>query len=291
MNPLVTVALISHNMKESLKDCLEALENQTFRDFEIVVVDDRSRDGTKAMIDRFSDPCIRYFRNEHRLGFGGTRNLSLKEARGKYIFFTDADCLPEKNWLERGMAIYQARYCVGVVGKTLPLGASSKRSDRRVLNLDGRFMTCNMSFTHEILTTLGGFDSAFDVGQEDVELGLRASQHGEIVFCEDMLVYHEIKPYTLRRLFKDAGRYKTQVMIFKRYRNNPYHLKHSPPIVHGIFLKPEDWGSIFFPLLLFRSPANQSLRDYLIIPFVYLATLYRRWVIWKTALKERILLI
>ncbi len=291
MKPAVTVAIISHNMEKSLKDCLKSLQKQTFQDVEIVVVDDRSEDGTKEMIDQLSDSRIRYFRNNRYLGYGATRNLSLEKAVGQYIFFTDADCVPEKNWIEHGLATYRSKNCIGIVGKTLPLGESTRRSDRRVMNVDGRFMTCNLSFTRDILTTLGGFDPVFDVGQEDVELGLRAKQRGEIIFDEEMLVYHRIEPYTLRRLFQDAKRYKTQVMIFKRYRNDLYHLKHSPPIVRGIFLKPEDWWSIFCPLLLFRSPSNQSLRDYLLIPFVYLATLYRRWTIWKTAFKEKILLI
>ena len=278
-------------MRKSLKDCLAALSAQTIKDFEVILVDDRSNDGTRALIETHGDPRIRYFRNEQPLGYGGTRNLSLKKARGKYVFFTDADCVPFKDWLERGFNAYQTTGCIGVVGKTLPLGESTKRSDRKVVNLDGRFMTCNMSFKREILEQLGGFDPAFAAGQEDVEFGLRAKQHGKIIFEESMLIYHQIQPYTLRRLFTDARRYKTQVMIFKRYRHDEYHKKHSPCIARGIFLKPEDWWIIFCPILLFRSSSNQSLRDYLIIPFVYLATLYRRLVIWKTAWQEKILFI
>lgn len=291
MTPLATLALISHNMGTVLEDCLEALRAQTFQDFEIVLVDDRSSDGTREIVERLNDPRLRYFRNERRLGYGATRNLSLKSAGGKYIFFTDADCLPERNWLEKGLAVYRSKNCIGVTGKTLPLGKSSRRSDRLVMNLDGRFMTCNLSFTREILEQLGGFDPAFDVGQEDVEFGLRAKRHGEIIYEPEMLVYHRIEPYTLRRLFSDARRYKTQVMIFKRYRHDEYHQRHSPPIAKGIFLKPEDWWTLLVPVLLLRSPSNQTLRDFLLIPFVFLATLYRRFVIWKTAFREKILLI
>ena len=294
MEPLVTVAMISRNMEKSLRDCLEALLGQTFTDFEIVIVDDRSCDDTKQVVAEFRDPRIRYYRNGQKLGYGATRNLSVKEARGKYIFFTDADCVPDSRWLEQGVETYQTKNCVGIVGKTLPLEETSgvpKRSQRRVINLKGHFMTCNMSFTHEILKQLGGFDPAFDVGQEDVEIGLRAKAHGPIIFCESMLVYHRLEPYTLRRVFTDARRYKTQVMIFKRYPNDAYHAEHSPPIVRGIFLKPEDWRIIFCPFLLMKSSSNQSLRDFLMIPWIYLAALYRRYVIWKTAFKERILLI
>lgn len=290
-SPLITIAVISRNMHHSLKECLSSLSAQTINDFEIVFVDDRSNDGTRELIEGHADPRIRYFRNERRLGYGGTRNLSLKQARGQYVFFTDADCIAETNWLEQGLQAYQTTGSIGVVGKTLPLRESTKRSERKVINSDGRFMTCNMSFKREILEKLGGFDPAFDTGQEDVELGLRAKKYGRIVFEESMLIYHHIHPYTLRRLFTDAGRYKTQVMIFKRYPDDEYHQEHSPRIARSIFLKPEDWWIIFCPLLLFRSSANQSLRDYLIIPFVYLATLYRRWVIWKTAFHEKIFLI
>ena len=272
-------------------DCLVSLSAQTISDFEIVLVDDRSSDLTRELVEKYADPRIRYFRNDRRLGYGGTRNLSLKEARGQYVFFTDADCIAEKTWLEQGLQAYAATGCIGVVGKTLPRGESTQRSERKVVNLDGRFMTCNMSFKREVLEKLGGFDPAFDTGQEDVEFGLRAKQNGKIVFLESMLIYHHIYPYTLRRLFTDAGRYKTQVMIFKRYRRDEYHQKHSPRIARGVFLKPEDWWIIFCPFLLLRSSSNQTWRDYRIIPFIYLATLYRRWVIWKTALREKILFI
>ena len=289
--PTVSITIISRNMGCSLTDCIQALLDQTFQDFEIVIVDDRSTDGTRELIARLSDPRIRYFRNDKRLGYGGTRNLALQQARGRYVFFTDADCVPDKNWIQSGLTVYKNQDCIGLVGKTLPIRDSSRRSERLVLNRDGRFMTCNMSMKRNILEELGGFDSSFDVGQEDVELGLRALKRGRIVFAQDMLVYHRVETYTIKRLFTDARRYKTQVMIFKRHPDAEYHQKHSPPRVHGIFLKPEDWWIIFCPIILFRSPSNQAMRDFLLIPFVYLATLYRRIVIWKAAIKERILLI
>ena len=289
--PLVTVAMITHNMGKSLVECLQALRHQSFKDFEIVLVDDRSTDGTRETIQSFSDLTIHYSRNEKKMGYGATRNLSLNQATGKYVFFTDADCIPAEDWLQNGLKAYQEKKCIGLVGKTLPLRESVKRSERVVANLIGRYMTCNMSFTREILTKLNGFDPAFDAGQEDVELGLRAKQHGEIYFAEDMLVSHQVYHYKLKTLFKDASRYKTQVMIFKRYPNDEYHQRFSPRIAHGVFLKPEDWWTIFLPIFLFRSSTNQSLEDFLIIPFVYLATVYRRLVIWRTALREKIFLI
>ena len=67
-------------MRKSLKDCLAALSAQTIKDFEVILVDDRSNDGTRALIETHGDPRIRYFRNEQPLGYGGTRNLSLKKA-------------------------------------------------------------------------------------------------------------------------------------------------------------------------------------------------------------------
>lgn len=291
MTPLVSIAMISRNMARPLMDCLQALRAQTFKDFEVVLVDDRSGDGTKEAVEKLSEPRLRYFRNDRPLGYGAARNLSLSECLGKYVFFTDADCVPEADWLESGLAVYEEKKCIGIVGKTLPLENAAGRAYRRVVNLDGRYMTCNMSFTSGVLKKLGGFDAAFDVGQEDVELGLRARRHGEIVYSERMIVRHQVDRYTAGRFFTDARRYKTQVMIFKRYPRDEYHRRHSPPIVRGIFLKPEDWWIIFCPFLLLRSPSNRTFRDFAMIPLIYLAALYRRWIIWKTAVKERILLI
>ncbi len=290
-SPLVSIAVITRNMGVSLQSCLENILQQSFQDFELILVDDRSVDGTRGIVEKFRDARIRYFRNDQKLGYAATRNISLRYVRGEYVFFTDADCLPERHWLQSGLDVYSKENCIGVIGKTLPHGVSVRRSERRVTNLDGRFMTCNLSFSRETLQKLGGFDPVFDTGQEDVELGLRARRLGKIIVSEKMLVYHQIEKYTVGRLFKDAGRYKTQVMIFKRFPKDAYHLEHSPRIARGIFLKPEDWVIIFFPFLLLKSPSNQSLRDFLIIPFVYMATIFRRAVIWRTAIREKILLI
>ena len=74
METSVSVLLTIRNAEKYLEPCLTALLNQTFSNFEIVIIDDASNDRTKLIIEKFKDQRIRYFRNEKRLGLSASRN-------------------------------------------------------------------------------------------------------------------------------------------------------------------------------------------------------------------------
>ncbi len=96
--PQVSVIIPTYNREETIGRTIRSVLTQTFQDFEIIVVDDGSTDGTRAIVEGFCDPRIRCLRHEQNLGAAAARNTGIRAARGTYLAFLDSDdeWLPEK---------------------------------------------------------------------------------------------------------------------------------------------------------------------------------------------------
>ncbi len=116
ISPLVSVVITTFNREQTLTRSINSVLSQTFKNFEIIVVDDGSADGTRNLLsDYIGKEQIRYFYQNNK-GAGAARNLGIKKAKGKYIAFQDSDdeWLPEK-LVRQVEKIEQAGSSVGVV--------------------------------------------------------------------------------------------------------------------------------------------------------------------------------
>ncbi len=91
IKPKVSVIIPCYNYADFLKLCLESVLNQTFQDFEIIVVDDYSTDHTVEVVFSYKDPRIRYIRHEKNLGPSAAFNTGINLSQGKYITIIGAD--------------------------------------------------------------------------------------------------------------------------------------------------------------------------------------------------------
>lgn len=90
--PRISIVTATWNRENLLPRAIESVREQTWRDWELIVVDDGSTDGTQSVVEKFlDDPRIRYFRQE-RAGAAAARNRGLAEARGEIIGYLDSDC-------------------------------------------------------------------------------------------------------------------------------------------------------------------------------------------------------
>lgn len=111
--PLVSVVIPAFNAVGFLPGSIPSVLTQTWSDFELIVVDDGSTDGTAALVGSFDDPRIRLVCQANR-GLAGARNGGIRAARGTYIAFLDADDLWHPEKLERHVQHLQAQPDVGV---------------------------------------------------------------------------------------------------------------------------------------------------------------------------------
>lgn len=199
-SPRVSVVIPAFNAEAYLAETVSSVLAQTFRDCEIVAVNDGSTDGTRSVLAAFGDR-LRVIDQENR-GLPGARNRGVAEARGEWVAFLDADdlWLPEK--LEKQMALVEAdpsyelvytnRYNIGVVGDlpevqsdVQPLLAGDVFEDLLTV---GNVITVSSSLVRRsTFLALGGFDETLRAA-EDWDLWLRLTATGRVGVVADPLV-------------------------------------------------------------------------------------------------------
>lgn len=98
---LVSIVTPSYNCARFVAETIRSIRAQTYHNWEILFVDDCSTDDTESIVRSFNDPRIRYFKNEKNNGAAVSRNLALREAKGRWIAFLDSDDLWEPDKLEK----------------------------------------------------------------------------------------------------------------------------------------------------------------------------------------------
>jgi len=116
MTPKVTVLLAVQNGEPYVRQAVQSVLDQTFSDFELLVVDDASTDTTAEIIEALDDARVRLLRNERNLGQVPSLNRGLREARGLYIARLDADDASQPRRLARQVEVLDADARVGLVG-------------------------------------------------------------------------------------------------------------------------------------------------------------------------------
>src|SRR6187397_2012165 len=96
--PLVTVLMSVYNAEKYLREAIDSILNQTYRNFEFIIINDASTDGSEAIINSYKDERIRLISNSQNLRLTASLNKGIDLAKGKYIARMDADdaSLPER---------------------------------------------------------------------------------------------------------------------------------------------------------------------------------------------------
>ena len=108
MNDLVSIIMPSYNTAPYISETIQSVLNQTYQNWELIVVDDCSTDNTDQVVAYIKDERIKYFKNEKNSGAAISRNRALRESKGRWIAFLDSDDLwmPEK--LEKQIAFMES---------------------------------------------------------------------------------------------------------------------------------------------------------------------------------------
>jgi glycosyltransferase involved in cell wall biosynthesis len=106
-SPKVSVCIPVYNGEDYLSETIKSVLNQSFQDFEIVIVDNQSTDKTVNIIQSFNDSRIVFFQNETNIGLIGNWNMVMKKARGKYIKILPADDLIYPDCLKLQVEVFE----------------------------------------------------------------------------------------------------------------------------------------------------------------------------------------
>jgi len=119
MVSVLSVIMPVYNGERHLREAIESVLNQTFRDFELIIIDDGSIDGSVGILNSISDARIRQLTNATNKGISYTRNRGIKEAKGKFLAWMDCDDLISPNRFEEQLDYLNQNPLVGICGTWL----------------------------------------------------------------------------------------------------------------------------------------------------------------------------
>jgi glycosyltransferase involved in cell wall biosynthesis len=201
-SPFFSVIIPTHNRAGLLEQALQSVLEQTFTDFEVIVVDDHSTDDTQARLARYDDPRLTYFLNDHSRGGAGARNAGIARAKGQWIAFLDDDdvWLPQK--LERqhqkivtvsaevglvytGYATYDFQRD-RILAEFQPQKAGWILDDLLYENCITGF--CGVVIRADLLKAVGGLDELLP-SRQDIDLYVQIAQRAAIAYVAETLFY------------------------------------------------------------------------------------------------------
>jgi|GEM_PF-749637 len=263
--PRISVVVATFNRRESLRQLLESLMKQTLcmDHFEVIIVSDGSTDGTATMVSQLKSG----FRNLDVLdlknrGPGGARNAGARVARGKYLAFTDDDCLASPDWLEQIIHAFERTGAVGIQGRTTTdrLARSPLTHQIEILSPCLTSMpTCNAAYLKSAFDSAGGFDEAFKFAHdEDADLAWRVEDLGGMVFVPEA---HIIHPPRQDKFMKRAN--------WVRGLESEFLLYHKNPDKYRRYVKsPSPWWTIYWNVFVVgQLQWLKSCCKYLVKPF------------------------
>jgi glycosyltransferase involved in cell wall biosynthesis len=276
--PLVSVIVCTHDGERTLPECLERLSTLIYPNFEVIVVDDGSTDGSPDIARAHG---VNLVQTEHR-GLSFARNAGVAQARGEIVAFLDDDAYPDADWLRYVATSLLANAHAGMGGPNIPpeddglvaecVAAAPGApihvliSDREAEHVPG----CNMAFRKSALEEIGGFDERFRVAGDDVDVCWRLQESGRTLgFSAGAVVMHRRRDSVRRYLKQQYGYGKAEALLERKWPSR-YNRSGSSRWSGRIYESPTDgpfrramvrygtWGSSLFQSIYQSAPGTLS---------------------------------
>jgi glycosyltransferase involved in cell wall biosynthesis len=230
MSPKVSILIPTYNYAHYIGEAIESALNQTYTDFELIIIDDQSRDNTDEVVARYlTDPRVRYYKNKVNLGLAANFNEALKYASGEYIKYLLADDLFHPALLEKMVPVMEQYPNVSLVtSKRDMFGSKNKSSDLPLLYLQEGKTVIYSSIREKAgnwigePTTVMFRKSALKIGEfntsytclVDWEMWLRILTVGDCYIIPDTLSYFRVHDKQASKLIMNDYKYTFEDYTF-----------------------------------------------------------------------------
>lgn len=297
--PPVSIVLNTYNRWLWLRDALKAVNRLNYPEFEVIIVDDASTDGTVGFLSDLVESRYKIIRHSVNQGLAEARNTGIKNSKYDLIAFLDDDCWPDINWLKNLVLSLTGNNADVSYGQTIYVkdGYKGYFPERLVSNSQGKWPAGgNIIFKKEVFDKIGFYKTEYYLfNNEDSEMALRMiSADFKVVSEFQAKVYHQNILWSVKSLLNSTKNAAVWVKLKKNY-----------PDKYNYFGSPIKWGRIIYPLdyliLLFWP---------IIVPFILLRYLFhgqvdlklfftkwpiyfylRRYYIYKEAVKNNVFVI
>lgn len=229
-SPIVSVVMPVYNGSKYLKEAIDSILNQTFTDFELIVVNDGSTDDSEKIILSYNDQRIRYLKNKQNSGICTTLNKGLNNANGKYIARMDCDDISMPERLAKQVGYLECHPDIGALGTdiiTFGEGRADKYFNFVHNHYECRagllFFTC---FAHPTVMLRASIINEYDLryddeyrGLEDYELWYRMSEYTEMTNLPEALIKYRLHKAQLTQNVTKGVSNKEKEFIRDRFRH------------------------------------------------------------------------
>jgi hypothetical protein len=244
----VSVIVVNYNGKGLITDCLRAIEGQSFKNFEVIVVDNGSSDDSVVRIREFAgrshlSHAIRIIPLCRNLGFGGGNIVGLNHSQAEYVALLNNDTEAEQKWLEELITAMDSDPKIGICASKLIVYGTDiidsagdgfsfllkgfKRGEGEKASLYDKkeyiFGACAGAalYRRKMIDEVGFLDEDFFLIHEDTDLNLRAQLHGwKVLYVPTAIVYHKVRS-SIGKMSHMAIYYTLRNSEFVRIKNVP----------------------------------------------------------------------
>ncbi|MBO7244901.1 MAG: glycosyltransferase family 2 protein [Alphaproteobacteria bacterium] len=285
--PKISVIMPVYNTKEIyLRPAIESVLNQTYTDFELIIIDNGSKKETVQILEQYKDNRIKLYRLEENLGPAGARNLGIENAKGEFIAFNDSDDISSLNRFEKQIEFFEKNKdigCLGTASKHIYNGVEKiqvnqlKSSDEIecFLIFNGcAFTNSTVMLRKEVLDKYNLRYALDDVPAEDYKMWINLIGKTKFHIMDDVLLTYNFYPENISSLRHSEQEEKT--ILFKQQCLLP-------------FLKEKD-AQLFVHILSGKPHTFEQLKEFSVkFPF-YMDVFSKRYSteLFKKFLKKKI---
>lgn len=276
MSPIISVIVPTYNRKQLLGELLESLYKQTISesDYEVIVVSDGSKDGTADFVRQMQKIHKNLvFLEQENKGPATARNSGAGEANGKYLAYTDDDCVVAGDWLEKIIDAFETKKIVGIQGRTTTYRELKTPLTHQIDNPNGHpaLPTCNAAFRKEAFNQVNGFDCSFPYAHnEDADLAWRIKKIGEISFEPSVHVIHPPRKDSFKKLARRMKMLKSEFLLFYKDPESYRKYRNSSP-----------WKTIYWEVFVKHQARNlKSMLRYFFKPHYFISGIALVFVWW-----------
>ncbi len=225
--PRVSVVVCAYNAERTMDACLASLAVLNYPDYEVVVVNDGSRDRTLEIAESY--PNCRIVSQPNK-GLSVARNVGAEAATGEIVAYTDSDCVADPDWLTYLVAKMEGSGLAACGGPNFPppedslvpaAVAVAPGGPTHVLLSDEvaeHIAGCNMAFRRETLLGLGGFDPVYRAAGDDVDICWRFQDAGHVIgFSPAAMVWHFRRNTVKAYCRQQRGYGKAEALVYSKH--------------------------------------------------------------------------
>jgi glycosyltransferase involved in cell wall biosynthesis len=202
--PLVSVIMPVYNCELYIKESIDSILNQSYKNIELIIIDDGSKDKSSDIVTSYEDKRIKFIKNKNNKGVSATRNVGLKTAEGKYVAIMDADDISSLKRIEKQVKFLEENDEYGLIGghyvrfevkpflnkKKLIKHSLISEQNRVKINFLGSFASSTVMMKNcLIIKHKLFFDTKLKVA-EDFDFWRRIGKYSKVTNIDEILLYY-----------------------------------------------------------------------------------------------------